>query len=77
MAAREDKIHTNRVRARIQVSQLVTRLENNALGELDKEMTTGQILSANSVLDRAMPKLKATDVEPNEDGELKPFAWDK
>jgi hypothetical protein len=77
MAAREDRVHTNQVRARIQTSQLITRLENNALDELDIPMTKEQIASARIVLAKAMPDLKATDVQPDADGELKPFSWDK
>ena len=76
MAAREDTIHTHRVRARIQTTQLIKRLEDNALA--GKEfMTTGQIQSANIVLKKAVPDLRALDKEPDDTGQLQPLAWDK
>ena len=61
MAAREDTVHTKRVRERIKTSQLISRLESNALGELDPPMTSEQIQSARTVLAKAMPDLKAID----------------
>jgi len=77
MAEREDKFHTNRVRKRIQTSQLITRLEMNALGDLEPAMTTEQSRSAEIVLRKAMPDLKATDYQPDDEGQLRPLAWDK
>ena len=61
MATREDTVHTKRVRERIQTSQLITRLESNALGTLDNPMTSEQIQSARIVLAKSMPDLKAID----------------
>lgn len=52
MAARKDGIHSERVRARIRLSQLVTRLQKNALGEL--EMTPTQIDTAKFLVNKAM-----------------------
>ena len=70
MAEREDKVHTKRVRQRIRVSQLVTRLENNALGELESPMTPDQIRSADIVLRKAMPDLRAVE---HTDGDGRPL----
>ncbi len=75
MAAREDTVHSKRVRARIQTSQLITRLETNALSD-EEIMTTGQIQSARICLDKSMPNLQAS-AEVNEQGELCPVSWDK
>lgn len=59
-------------RDKIQISQLTTRLENNALGKLTNpngdeiEMTTGQIASAKLLLDKSMPNLQSTEMSgPN------------
>lgn len=52
MAARKDGLHSERVRARIKLSQLVTRLEKNGLGEI--EMTPGQIDSAKFLVNKAL-----------------------
>ena len=61
MAAREDTIHSKRVRERIKTSQLITRLETNALAD-EEIMTAGQIASARIVLAKSMPDLQATDI---------------
>lgn len=53
MAARNDRMHSERVRARIQLSQLVTRLQKNALGQL--AMSDGERDSAKFLIARAMP----------------------
>jgi hypothetical protein len=60
MAVRKDGLHSERVRKRIQLSQLVTRLQNNALGKVD--MTPGQIDSAKFLISKAMPNLPETKV---------------
>lgn len=51
-------------RAKIQTTQLVKRLQDNALGKLKgkHEMTSGQINSAIALIDRTLPKLSATDM---------------
>ncbi len=77
MAAREDRVHTKRVRARIKLSELIGRLEKNALGELNPPMTPDQIASARILLAKAMPDLKAQDVEMDDEGQLKKFSWNK
>lgn len=60
MAARKNTAITEAVKKKIQTTQLINRLQKNALS--DKEiMTPGQIASANSLLDRVIPKLKAID----------------
>lgn len=60
MAKRKRLFHPQEIKDKIQTSQLINRLQKNALS--DKEfMTPGQIASANSLLDRVVPKLKAID----------------
>lgn len=60
MAARKQLFHPDEVKKKIQASQLINRLQENALSE-DETMTAGQIASANSLLDRVIPKLKAVE----------------
>jgi len=60
MAKRKQLFHPDEVKKKIQASQLINRLQKNALS--DKEiMTTGQIASATTQLDRVVPKLKAVE----------------
>jgi hypothetical protein len=61
MAARIDRIHSERVRARIRLSQLVTRLQNNAMGRNGVNMTPTQIDSAKFLIGKALgnpPEIK-------------------
>ena len=55
MAARINTRHSEEVRAKIQASVLIDRLHRHALGEL--EMTSTQVKSAETLLDRSVPKL--------------------
>ena len=60
MAKRKQLFHPDEVKKKIQASQLINRLQKNALSE-NEIMTPGQIQSANSLLDRVIPKLKAVE----------------
>lgn len=60
MAKRKRLFHPEEVKKKIQTSQLINRLQENALSDEEK-MTPGQIASANSLLDRVVPKLKAVE----------------
>lgn len=66
MARRKQLFHPDEIKRKIQASQLINRLQENALAE-SEFMTPGQIQSANSLLDRVVPKLKA--VEHSGDGD--------
>jgi hypothetical protein len=55
MAARLNRNHSEEIRAKIQASALITRLQSCALGELD--LTPTQLNAINSLLDRSVPKL--------------------
>jgi hypothetical protein len=63
------KQHADKARAKIQSSQLVTRLGLNALGQLCNadgepiEMTAGQIKSAEILLRKTVPDLSAVSLE--------------
>lgn len=60
MAKRKQLFHPEEVKKKIQASQLINRLQENALSTKEI-MTAGQIASANSLLDRVVPKLKAVE----------------
>ena len=60
MAKRKQLFHPEEVKKKIQASQLINRLQENALAA-EEFMTPGQIQSANSLLDRVVPKLKAVE----------------
>ena len=70
MAARKQLFHPDDVKKKIQASQLINRLQENALSD-QETMTPGQIASANSLLDRVVPKLKAIEHSgTGENGEI-------
>ena len=60
MAARRRRDLTEEVKQRIKTTQLINRLQNNALAD-EEFLTKGQISSINSLLDRVYPKLKAIE----------------
>lgn len=55
MAARLNKHHSQDVRAKIQAANLIHRLQEHVLGNV--EMSKTQVAAANSLLDRSVPKL--------------------
>ena len=57
MAARLNPRHSDMVRQKIQASVLIHRLHEHAMGNLDLSST--QIKAAETLLDRAVPKLQA------------------
>jgi hypothetical protein len=62
MAARTRKIrHDDETRLKIQVSQLLNRLQKHVLGEV--EMTPTQIQAAQILLKKALPDLQAIDLQ--------------
>jgi hypothetical protein len=62
MAARIRKIrHDDETRLKIQVSQLLNRLQKHVLGEV--EMSPTQIQAAQILLKKALPDLQAIDLQ--------------
>lgn len=55
MAARINKRHSDAIRAKIQASCLIHRLQQCGMGEID--LTSVQVNAINSLLDRTVPKL--------------------
>jgi hypothetical protein len=66
MAARIDRVHSERVRQRIQTSVIVERLHQHMMGEL--EMTSTQLRAAELLLDRSVPKLAQVQHVGDEEG---------
>ena len=61
MAARNKLTHDYKTRQKIQVSQLVNRLSNHALGKEGVDMTPTQVNAARILLGKALPDLQATE----------------
>lgn len=59
MAARKNLSHPDRVRRRIQTSQLVNRLTAHVLGEV--EMKPSQVAAALGLLKKTVPDLSAVE----------------
>lgn len=66
MAARHDRIHSERVRERIKTTLLLERVQGHALGEV--EMTPSQLQAAFGLLDRTVPKLSQVQHVGDEEG---------
>ena len=66
MAARLNKRHSDEVRAKIQASALIHRLNACAMGEV--ELTQVQLGAINSLLDRSVAKLQQIQHVGDEDG---------
>jgi hypothetical protein len=66
MAARLTREHDQKTRDRIKTSQLVNRLQQNALGLLPEEMSAGRIRSAEILLKKVMPDLQAVEHKGDE-----------
>ena len=70
MAARIRKIrHDDETRLKIQVSQLINRLQSHVLGQVD--LTPSQIQAAQILLKKALPDLQAIELQgAGEDGSI-------
>ena len=68
MAARLRKMHSDDVRAKIQASQLINRLTDNALGKL--ELTAVQQKSIEILLRKSLPDLSSVEMTGPDGGLL-------
>jgi hypothetical protein len=69
MAARLRPQHQEDVRAKIQVSKLINRVQKYALGELDDEDISPNRLNAiKMLLNKTLPDLSSTDINANING---------
>ncbi len=71
MAARIHKRHSDAIRAKIQSSNIITRLQKHFDGEVELSQT--QLSAANTLLDRSVPKLSQIQHVGDED---KPIAFE-
>jgi hypothetical protein len=76
MAARIRTKHQDEVRAKIQASQLINRLTDHALGEV--ELSTTQVRAIEILLKKTIPDLSAVEHSGDEDNPVKiAFGWMK
>ncbi len=62
MAARKRRVELDDSwREKIQTSMLINRLNQNALGKLESEMTAGQLKSAEILLRKTIPDLSSSE----------------
>mgnify|MGYP003118423486 CR=1 FL=1 len=75
MAARSRKVrHDDETRRRIQISQLLNRLQNHVDGQC--EMTTTQLRAAEILLKKSLPDLSQVEHRSDEDSPMKMvFEW--
>lgn len=69
MAARKNLTHDEETRKKIQVSQLINRLAQNAFSDVDI-MSAGQIKSAEILLRKALPDLATMTLKGDADNPL-------
>lgn len=53
--------HAEKTREKIKTTQIINRLNKQALGELDNEMTATQLKAAEILLNKTLPNLKQVD----------------
>lgn len=77
MAARLNARHSEMVREKIRASQLVNRLEDHVLGELDLSAT--QVTAALGLLKKCVPDISAVNLgQDEESGPIRlTFEWSK
>ena len=69
MAARKQLWHPDKVKARIQASQLINRLTAHALSD-EPIMDASQVAAATKLLNKVVPDLNAVEVTGAEGGPL-------
>lgn len=68
MAARLRSRHQDEVRTKIQTSQLINRLQDHALGEV--ELSPTQIKAVEVLLRKTLPDLSATEISGDPDAPI-------
>ena len=61
MAARKNLMHSEETKERISTSQLINRLNANALGEIEPPLGRNTIRSIEILLRKTLPDLKAVE----------------
>lgn len=67
MAARIRKKHQDEVRAKIQASQLINRLQNHALSTEVDELKPSQLKAIEILLKKSVPDLQSTEITGDSD----------
>ena len=63
MAARIRKTHQDEVRAKIQVSNLITRVQKYAMGELsDEDISSNRLNAIKMLLSKTLPDLTSVEI---------------
>jgi len=72
MAARKLRPnHQEDVRAKIQVSNLITRVQKYALGELaDEDISPNRLNAIKMLLNKTLPDLSSTEIDANINGSV-------
>lgn len=65
MAVRKKIRHDEETRAKIQAAQLINRLHQCAMGEID--LTPAQVSAGKALLDKVLPNLQAVDMSVESD----------
>jgi hypothetical protein len=76
MAARKTLSHLQATRDKIQTSMLINRLQDNAMGKIEPELSSGRIRSIEALINRTLPTLTATDLT-SAGNEIKTFDFNK
>lgn len=71
MAPRISQRQDQQCRSAIQTSQLINRLQANALGDLEPELSAGRIKSIETLLKKTIPDLQAITISGDEDNPLR------
>jgi len=72
MATRKHKAHNDSVRARMQVSHLITRLTKYAMGELsDADISSTRFNAIKLLLSKSLPDLAAVQMTTIHQGDIK------
>ena len=70
MAARIRKKHQDEVRAKIQASQLINRLQNHALSIEVDELKPSQLKAIEILLKKSVPDLQSTEITGDSDAPM-------
>ena len=70
MAARIRKKHQDEVRAKIQASQLINRLQNHALSTEVDELKPSQLKAIEILLKKSVPDLQSTEITGDSDSPM-------
>lgn len=77
-ATRRNRTGDDNTRAKIQTTQLVKRLQSNAMGDLEPELSVGRLKAIEILLRKSLPDLAAVTIsgDPNKPVKLV-IEWEK